>query len=163
MHSALLIADYIIAKSDGTLTPLQVIKLVYIAHGYTLALLKGKPLIKDRIEAWKYGPVIPILYDVLKVHGGDYIPNLYYCNTRLDDRRIKGRREFFDSIIPLEERRILDKVMEAYIDLTVPDLIEITHEAETPWAQYYDPYQHGVEIPNDAIREHYEYICNERV
>ncbi len=38
------------------------LKLVYIAHGWTLALL-DRPLIMSTIEAWRYGPVIPVLYD----------------------------------------------------------------------------------------------------
>lgn len=161
MHSALLIADYIIANGGGMLTPLQVIKIAYIAHGYTLAL-RNEPLIKDRIEAWKYGPVIPILYDALRSYGADTVPQLYYCDTNLKDHRIEDRRKFFENWIPADERKILDKVIEEYGELSGPELIDITHEAETPWVQYYKPKKHGIKIPNDAIQEHYEYICNER-
>ena len=143
------------------LTPLQVIKLVYIAHGYSLAL-RNERLIKDRIEAWKYGPVIPIVYDALKVHGGDYIPSLYYCDTRLDDYRIEDRRAFFESLIATDKQRILDKVLEEYGEMSGSELIDITHEADTPWAQHYKPRKRGVEIPDDSIQEHYQYICNER-
>ena len=61
MYSTQLIADYIIAHGGGALTPLQVIKLAYIAHGFTLALL-GRSLVPEPIEAWRYGPVIPSIY-----------------------------------------------------------------------------------------------------
>jgi antitoxin SocA-like protein len=58
-----------LAEADGrALTPLQVIKLAYIAHGWMLALYQ-RPLISDSIEAWKYGPVIPTLYHALKKYG----------------------------------------------------------------------------------------------
>jgi len=33
-YSALLVADYIIASSEASMTTLQVIKTAYIAHGY---------------------------------------------------------------------------------------------------------------------------------
>ena len=45
-------------KDNDTLTPMQLLKLVFIAHGWCLGLL-GRHLIKDSIEAWQYGPVIP--------------------------------------------------------------------------------------------------------
>src|SRR5437660_9090573 len=59
-------------EDDRALTPLQIIKLVYIAHGWMLALYQ-RPLITDRIEAWKYGPVIPQLYQDMKVYGAGSI------------------------------------------------------------------------------------------
>ena len=43
------------------LDPMKVQKLVYLAHGWSLAL-RGKPLIRQSVEAWPYGPVIPQLY-----------------------------------------------------------------------------------------------------
>ena len=46
-----------LAKADcKSFTPSQLMKLAYIAHGWMLALYQ-RPLITDRIEAWKYGPV----------------------------------------------------------------------------------------------------------
>jgi uncharacterized phage-associated protein len=63
-----------LAEEDGrALTPLQIIKLVYIAHGWMLALYQ-RPLIIDRIEAWKYGPVIPKLYHDMKAYGAGSVP-----------------------------------------------------------------------------------------
>ena len=62
-----------LAKQEGrAFTPLQLLKLVYIAHGWMLGL-RQKPLIRDRIEAWKYGPVIPALYHDLKRYGADFV------------------------------------------------------------------------------------------
>src|SRR6185437_2444728 len=58
------IANYLIGKAAprGGLDPLQVMKLCYIAHGFTLALT-GRPLIEDDVEAWKLGPVVRRVYD----------------------------------------------------------------------------------------------------
>ena len=50
------------ARAQGILlTPLQLAKLVYIAHGWWLAH-SGQPLSPDEVQAWKYGPLIPALY-----------------------------------------------------------------------------------------------------
>jgi len=75
-YPVITIADEIlkIAKRAGkSLTPLQLMKLTYIAHGWSLGLGRGD-LFRNRIEAWKYGPVIPDLYHATKCYGRDPIP-----------------------------------------------------------------------------------------
>lgn len=54
------------AEKDGwSINPLKLIKLVYIAHGWHLGI-KERPLIKDQIEAWEYGIIVPNLYYVTR-------------------------------------------------------------------------------------------------
>ena len=50
------------------ITPLKLQKLVYICHGRHLGFY-AYPLIKERVEAWSYGPVIPIIYHQFKHYG----------------------------------------------------------------------------------------------
>lgn len=58
-----------LAWSDGTtLNPMQIQKLVYIAHGWHLAITE-KPLIHESVEAWTYGPVIPDPTEVKAILG----------------------------------------------------------------------------------------------
>jgi len=47
---------------------MKLLKLTYIAHGYYLGFFE-KPLIENEVQAWKYGPVIPELYHVIKRFG----------------------------------------------------------------------------------------------
>ena len=64
------IAGYFIERSNQESAPLsvlQLIKLVYISHGWNLAL-NDIPLISDKIEVWKYGPVMPSLHKLFEVH-----------------------------------------------------------------------------------------------
>ncbi|HEY1718789.1 MAG TPA: type II toxin-antitoxin system antitoxin SocA domain-containing protein, partial [Verrucomicrobiae bacterium] len=44
-------------KSDSKLTLMKLLKIVYFAHGWHLALRDKSPLIDDTVEAWKFGPV----------------------------------------------------------------------------------------------------------
>ena len=69
MYQSLTISNYFIQKLHETghpVTAMKLIKLVYIAHGWYLALNEGKSLINEAIQAWKYGPVIHSLYHKLK-------------------------------------------------------------------------------------------------
>ncbi|MCD8455896.1 DUF4065 domain-containing protein [Xylella taiwanensis] len=44
---------------------MQVLKLVYIAHGWHLGF-RQEPLLNKRVEAWRHGPVIRSLYEKVK-------------------------------------------------------------------------------------------------
>ena len=159
MNSASLIADYIIYKGKGALTPLQIIKLAYISHGFTLALLK-RPLISNRIEAWKYGPVIPAIYHLLKHNGGSLVSELQYCGTKLNNSNISKRLEFLEKAIDEECRQIIDKVFASYGHLTAMQLSCLTHDKNTPWSECYQKTKLHTEIPNNVIQRHYEMIIN---
>jgi uncharacterized phage-associated protein len=138
------------AEDRRSLTPLQLIKLVYIAHGWMLALYH-RPLINDRIEAWKYGPVIPDLYRELKKYGAGSVPG----------EISEGR---FSSTSPLDEHEkdLVRQVYEIYGKKTGVQLSQLTHERGTPWAATWEPDSMGIPISNDLIAEHYRRLTNER-
>src|SRR6516164_9635188 len=77
------VANYLLSKADvdqKKLDPLQLQKLVYIAHGWHLGLL-NRPLFAQRVEAWPYGPVIEDVYHAFK---------------RFGQNGINGRAVYFD-------------------------------------------------------------------
>ena len=86
--SAELVADFLLANSDRKLTPMEVNKLVYISHGWMLAL-HDESLISEKIEAWKHGPVIPSLYHKFKMYGAEPIDAL--CTPLIDHKWIVVR------------------------------------------------------------------------
>jgi uncharacterized phage-associated protein len=151
MYTAIIIADEVLrlAKKKGkSLTPLQLMKLVYISHGWSLGI-RDIDLFNDRIEAWKYGPVIPSLYQATKKFGRSEIP--------LDLVDIEGASHVDEST-----QKFLADVYSKYGDLTGVQLSGLTHQLGTPWDQVYDKGIFGIEIPDNIIADHYKRLLDER-
>ncbi len=148
MYDVLTVADAIlkIAKGQGkTLTPMQLVKLTYIAHGWSLGLRK-KDLFQNRIEAWQYGPVIPDLYHATKSYGRDPIPLSMIGNPS-------------DIQVSDDDRELLEAVFNRYGNLSGIDLSYLTHKSNTPWYQVYHPGIRNIEIPDELITKHYEELA----
>ena len=154
-HSSLLISDYIVNEHGCRFTPFHLIKMVFMSHGRTLAAL-DRPLIRDRIEAWRHGPVIPVLYHELKIWGDWPVQRLHYCGTMpgADDTADSARHAFFESVIPDDERSIIDSVVQEYGDWSFNDLRRLCHEPGSPWDTHYDG-KFGTEILDHTIQAYY--------
>ena len=137
-YPALKVANYFLSKANGKLSNLQIQKLVYIAHGWTLAIT-GEPLINDSIEAWPLGPVVPNLYHVYKRHGRGWIGGF-------NPKQLKG----FDEI----HLAIMDRVWEEYGEYGGIQLSELTHQEGTPWATAIAD-KLGI-IPRNIIQDYYK-------
>ncbi len=130
-------------KSAGrTTTPLQLIKLAYLAHGWHLAFY-GEPLFKDNVEAWEYGPVFPHLYREVR----------HFRNGPIDT-------ELFADVVEEAEisdkaaRHVINEVMKIYGEYTAGQLIGITHREGTPWHKT----PKDDVIDNALIQKHFEEI-----
>jgi uncharacterized phage-associated protein len=126
------------AKRDS-LTPMQILKLVYMAHGWMLGLV-GRPLVKEEIEAWQYGPVIPELYNALR---------------RYKSQPVTEPIVGVDGHLDADELRIIDQVYQIYGHRSGPALSRLTHQPDSPWAKVYRRGSFGLEISNDLIEDHY--------
>ena len=63
------IAEHLLwLRSDSVTTPLHIVKLVYLCHGWMLGL-KGRPLVDEPVVTGRYGPVIQSLYDRYSIFG----------------------------------------------------------------------------------------------
>lgn len=147
------VANYFLdraAEEGRTLDQLKLMKLVYIAYGWVLALT-GKRLFDEPIQAWQHGPVIRSLYDEFKRFRRDPI------STRATEFNL----DTWDVTTPEIDhadsgtRLILDKVWAAYRAFSGWQLREKTHEPGTPWTLTYDPAQRDREIPDELIRPHF--------
>lgn len=129
-YSATTVANYFIERAGtGALTHLKLQKLLYFAHGWYLALNK-KPLIKETLEAWNFGPVIPQVFRTFKRFGMRPIDML-----ALESNPAQG--ELFQDPahkLPKELREFLDQIYVLYRDYTATQLSNMTHQPGTPWA-----------------------------
>lgn len=151
ISTATTVADEIlkIAKRKGrSLTPMQLMKLVYIAHGWSLAIL-DRDLFSDRIEAWKYGPVIPALYQATKMFGRDPIPY-----DLIEDQ--------VPSPLPENVQAFLEDVFVKYGHLSGINLSNLTHRPGSPWDRVFRDGVMNIEIPDQIIKDHYVSKLNER-
>lgn len=155
MVSAPLVADYIIGSSETPLTPMQVNKLAYISHGFTLAL-EDEPLFHDKVEAWKYGPVIPPIYYMLRHYKRNTITALSFCGTKLTNSDKEKRMEFIRGKIPDPHKKVIGAVLKEFGHFNGLELSTITHEPGTPWDTHYKRNKLGVEIPNDMTKKFYK-------
>lgn len=117
----------------------------------------NESLISEPIQAWKYGPVIPTLYENLKVHGSRRV---------VDNVQAHSRGQYFYSRVAedeVEDLLFLNKIWEVYSQYTGTQLSAMTHAEGTPWDQVTKAYREmgndiplGLEIPNKLIKQHYD-------
>lgn len=157
MHSET-VANYFIQKSFDTgieLTPMKLLKLVYIAHGWHRGYFSSN-LINDAVQAWRYGPVIPDLYRKIKHYGRGSI------DSPLEHYGLPNDGSPENSCPDPQTLALLDKVWESYSGCTGIELSAMTHQPGTPWDEVWttscsagDNYT-GAIIPNELIERHYK-------
>jgi uncharacterized phage-associated protein len=141
-------------KSDSKLTLMKLLKIVYFAHGWHLALRDKSPLIDDTIEAWKFGPVAPCIYHSFKEYGSSPITDF--------GKEIDVEKMIFVQPV-LEGDSFLDgfmnKIWEVYGSMTAFQLSELTHQVGTPWHKVWfelgGSERKGVDIPDVLIADYF--------
>jgi uncharacterized phage-associated protein len=145
MYGARAIANFLLdlARQVGRgLTPMQVLKLVYFAHGWHLAIT-GQPLIDERVQAWEYGPVIPSVYHAFKKYGNNAItapavdyeipPGTWYSQGWPTPKVLTIDDASEDLINKDFTRKLLNRIWQSYGKFTGIQLSNMTHEPGSPW------------------------------
>jgi uncharacterized phage-associated protein len=152
MENTLSIANYFLIKaweSGDHVTPMKILKMVYIAHGWHLGLF-DEPLLPEPVQAWKYGPVVESVYHTFKGFGKAQVTELAFDHSDNDYYKINDKKH-----IPL-----LDKIWEVYGSYSGVELSAMTHQEGTPWFYVWEKcngkYNAGAIIPNDVIERHYK-------
>lgn len=160
---AMAVANYFIELSTKehdkkrALDILGLLKRVYIAHGFSLALL-DKPLLNerfDKVEAWRYGPVIPSVYHTFKHHGKDIITKPATI-IEWDDNMGE-----VNTITPkLEDdnaQKVCNIVWSRYHEYTGFDLVNLLHQRGTPWDLCYRAGE-NCPIPDELTKKYYSIL-----
>jgi len=127
---------------------LKIQKLVYFFHGWFLAV-RNDPGVGEYFEAWRYGPVLPSLYQAFKTNGSRPIEG--YA-TDLDQET----GEYRALMISSEDKRfteVFEPVWERYKGLGGLQLSSLTHATGTPWRLARD--RGDVYVSNEDIRTYF--------
>ena len=143
-----------LADDEGVaLTPMQIIKLTYLTHGYYLAIA-DEPLLDETVEAGRYGPIVPSLYRRLAVFGNEpvdcEIADIDHTHSTIQTPKISKKRKF--------TRLLIKKIYDVYGNLSGMQLSELTHKPGTPWSETTDngeKLRKGQDIQDEVIRNHF--------
>ena len=119
---ALDIAKYIITETLNKGYPtsnLKLQKLLYFVQGVMLVNY-GKLAFKDSIEAWHYGPIVPVVHFSYASYGATPIL-LHYDETTLPD----------------DVRNATDIVINSLLKTSAYALVNETRKKESPWYKAY--------------------------
>ena len=149
------VANYFIEtaiEEENLIDLLKVNKLVHLAHGWHLGI-KGKALIREEVEAWKYGPVVRIVYDVFKGYSK-------YTITKQATTRFSKEMKEIGGLADPETIQFLKSIWNYYRDWSDWQLSASAHEEKTPWhetwndAEKKDPFE-AVTL-KETIQKYYE-------
>lgn len=135
------IAKKICILSSWRITNLSIQKVIYFCHMFYLGMNNGKPLVSESFEAWNYGPVLPSLYQGLKMFGADPIEPLIF--------------NFIKDIENSSISKLVDEVAGALVNRDAWELVALTHSKSGAWVKNYHPGFNN-KIPNTDILEEYQ-------
>ncbi|WP_284928662.1 Panacea domain-containing protein [Candidatus Phytoplasma sp. AldY-WA1] len=138
------VANYIIQKKSE-LNHLRLHKIIYYSHIQSL-IKRKKPLIDERLEAWLYGPVFPILYNHIKENNNGFIVN---PSKKGDFKKLNN-----------EEKEIIDNIFNEIQKYKPFQISDITHQ-QKPWKdKFYQPTPNWEkEITNQEL---IDYFCKKK-
>lgn len=127
------------ANKDGrNLTIMSLLKLCYFSQGWHLEMF-NIPLFHNRIEAWKFGPVIPDVYFAFR------------------DQRMSLTRTLsgYSNVVDEQEIQFLENIYNLYGNMSSYKMSGLTHVRGGPWDLTQRMSGLYSEIPNDLIKLHY--------
>ena len=144
MYDVLNISRYIIQYSNQQgygVSCLKLQKLLYFLQAEFL-LKYDYPLFVEKIEAWPFGPVIPVSYYRYILFGSMDIPTRYDC------------KNFSKDVISREHRKIINKLLDYFKDYSSVLLTDITIK-QSPWINSFYRRSDNNEISVEDIKKYF--------
>jgi uncharacterized phage-associated protein len=144
-------------KEENPVTQMKLQKLVYFAHGLHLALY-GEPLISEKFQAWKFGPVVPAIYHEYKLYGSSPILDTEYLFSL-------GNAEKYDATLAAlddKAKKTIALTWEGLKDANAIQLSNWTHKDNSPWKANYIDGVNDINIPNEQIQQYFKSNVIER-
>lgn len=152
------VSNFILDMADRrniSITNLSLQKLLYFIHGWFYALY-DEPLVKNKFEAWQYGPVQRVIYDQFKVCRDRPIRDLRA--THIDPET--GDNVYREPELKADHASVIEQVLEKYAKFSAGQLVSQSHVEDGPWEyvwrQAEDVVYPGMKIPDSIILEHFK-------
>lgn len=147
MYDVLDISKYIIKRGwelGDCINCFKLQKVLYFIQAQFM-VTKNYPCFSEKIEAWNFGPVVPVAYKKYIAFGNASIPD-------------NGITQDF-GYIDREDRETIDAIIKLVLPYSAVDLVKITQN-QSPWM---DAIAKGdfAEITNEALREYFHNDVNE--
>jgi len=114
---------------DGvSISPMKLQKLLYyVSVEYSKAT--GQKLFSEDFYVWKYGPVMPVVYNYFKPYSGKEIKEY--------SKDASGNASAYDESSSAVLRRVLDRVWHDLGRLSAVAVSEMTHKSDSGWCKAY--------------------------
>lgn len=160
--NALAVANYFVElahKDNKVLTLLGLVKRVYIAHGFSLAIFHKSLLDSrfDRVEAWKYGPVIPCVYHSFKQFRANPITDKTLIMNW--DEKDMNPCFYAPELKDKDAKAVVEMVWKRYLNMSDSEMVSLTHRKGTPWDLCYIQGENEV-IPDEITELYYQKIVS---
>lgn len=130
-----------------SISPMKLQKLMYFVACEYQKRTK-MPLFTEQFEVWKYGPVLPSVYDEFKSYGSESISS--YA------RDAKGISYIVDEDTAPSLKASIDLIWATFKGWGAIALSQITHEDGSAWSDAYD--RHLSTIENEKMKEDMTYV-----
>jgi uncharacterized phage-associated protein len=152
------ITNFVLDSADQrgvAITNLSLQKLLYFIHGWFYSIY-DEPLIKNKFEAWQYGPVQRVIYDQFKACKDKPIRTVRA--THIDPEN--GHEVYKEPEISDDHALIIQQVLDRYAAYTASQLVAESHVEDGPWEYVWEQAEEvvypGMKIPNSIILEHFK-------
>lgn len=158
MYNAMDIAQYIINYSIMQENPVSNLKLQKLLYYIQAAFLleKEEPCFNENIVNWRHGPVVPEVYKKYKKYINQNIEDLQngYSDLVINEEfELEYKKVIFnENCIDRNDKKIIQKVIDSFIDIDAWSMVEKTHE-EDPWKL--DSYRDDI-IKNKSIEQYFK-------
>ncbi len=158
MYNVLDICRFIINycdEKDYNLSNLKLQKILYFVQAYFLCAEETqKACFAETIEAWDFGPVVPVAYHEYKRFGNTNIPRIMtyieYDESNFWNSKVKA---FNDDVIDERDKATIRRLVDKFVKYSTTSLVNITHR-QAPWKDAYVPGR-GNTITHEAIRSYF--------
>lgn len=158
MYRVLDVCRYIINYSNREgygVSNLKLQKLLYFIQVYFLMnSANQEPCFSEKIEAWDFGPVVPVAYHEYKQYGSTDIPPVEsYIEYERDNPWNVSRIEYDGECILGKDKELINTVIKELSNYSATDLVTISHNQD-PWKDAYVQYKNN-EITISSMRKYF--------